>query len=64
LFEYLEEVGALFPRKDPLYDAQKEQAYLQSIENELLPRLEEKRLHILSPDFDAGDWWGSQVVVD
>jgi arylsulfatase A-like enzyme len=64
LFNYLEEVGARYPRKDPLYDAQKEQAYLQSIENELLPRLEEKRLEMLSPDFDAGDWWGSQVEID
>ncbi|MFN3173859.1 MAG: hypothetical protein ACE362_05010 [Phaeodactylibacter xiamenensis] len=64
LFDYLNSVGALFPRKDPLYDAQNEQAYLQSIENELLPRLEEERLQILSPDFDGGNWWGSQVVED
>jgi arylsulfatase A-like enzyme len=64
LFDYLNSVGARFPRKDPLYDAQKEQAYLQSIENELLPRLEKKRLQILSPDFDAGDWWGSQPPED
>lgn len=64
LFDYLKSVGARFPRKDPLYDPQKEQAYLQGIEDKLLPRLEEKRLHILSPDFDAGDWWGSQVVED
>ncbi|MCR9099215.1 MAG: sulfatase [bacterium] len=64
LFDYLNSVGARFPRKDPLYDAQKEQAYLHSIENKLLPRLEEKRQHILSPDFDAGDWWGSQVIKD
>jgi arylsulfatase A-like enzyme len=64
LFDCLEGVGARFPRKDPMYNAQKEKSHLEGIENELLPRLEEKRLHILSPDFDAGDWWGSQVIDD
>jgi len=61
LFNYLNKVGAKFPKKDPEYDIEKERAYLLKVENELMPRLEEKRMEILAEDFDAGDWWGSEV---
>jgi len=61
LTDYLSETGAKFPRNDPQYDPQEEAAYLERIEQELLPQLEEERLEFLSPDFDPGNnWWGSQ----
>lgn len=65
LFNYLDEVGAKFPVKDPEYDPQKEQKYLQHVKNDLLPRLEKQRLEFLSKDFDPGNnWWGSMVTKD
>ncbi|MEX1240509.1 MAG: sulfatase [Cyclobacteriaceae bacterium] len=60
LFAYLDDVGARFPEHDPEYDAAKERAYLQNIEEERLPQLEQTRRHMLSRDFDPGnEWWGS-----
>ncbi|MBV6652485.1 MAG: sulfatase [Mameliella sp.] len=64
LFEYLKLVNARFPKQDPLYNAAEEEAYLSKIKHQKLPQLEQKRMNILSPDFDAGDWWGSQVIND
>ncbi|MEX0884268.1 MAG: sulfatase-like hydrolase/transferase [Cyclobacteriaceae bacterium] len=62
LFAYLDEVGALFPEKDPLYDPAKEQEYLDRIKNVRMPALEKQRMEFLSKDFDPGnDWWGSDV---
>jgi len=62
LFNYLSEVGALFPEKDPEYSKELEKKYLKRIENELLPQLEKQRLNFLSKDFDPGNnWWGSKV---
>jgi arylsulfatase A-like enzyme len=62
LFSYLNETGARFPEKDPLYDAEKEKAHLEKIKNERLPQLEKQRLNFLSKDFDPGNnWWGSDV---
>ncbi len=64
LFSFLEEVGANFPEKDPLYDSTKEQAYLKKIIEELWPNLEKQRLNYLSPDFDPkNNWWGSAVSI-
>lgn len=62
LSDYLSETNARFPRKDPQYDPDKEAAYLKKIEQELLPRLEKRRLEFLSPDYNPGNnWWGSQL---
>lgn len=61
LTKYLEMTGAAFPLADPQYDPEAEARYLESVENELLPRLEEQRLEYLSPDYSPGNnWWGSQ----
>jgi arylsulfatase A-like enzyme len=65
LFLYLNELGARFPVKDPLYNAEKEKAYLEKVKNERLPQLEKQRLNFLSKDFDPGNnWWGSEVTKD
>ncbi|MGQ8338217.1 sulfatase [Sunxiuqinia sp. A32] len=65
LFDYLNKVGAKFPEKDPLYDAQKEKNYLDNVRHEKLPALEKQRLLYLSKDFDPENhWWGSQVTED
>lgn len=62
LSDGLTEMGAKFPKKDPLYDPEKEAAYLENIEEELLPRLEKQRLEYLSEDFNPeNNWWGSEV---
>ena len=63
LFGYLNEVGARFPEKDPMYDAALEKQHLARIRTELMPRLEKQRLQFLSKDFDPGNnWWGSQTL--
>ena len=36
LFNYLDEVGAKFPVKDPEYDPQKEKEYLQHVKNDVI----------------------------
>ncbi|MEM9887878.1 MAG: sulfatase-like hydrolase/transferase [Bacteroidota bacterium] len=65
LMNVLEEMGARFPARDSLYDAGLEQQYLEQIRTELLPRLEERRLHFLSKNFNPeNDWWGSVVTED
>lgn len=62
LFAYLDEVGAFYPEKDPLYDPAKEQEYLDRVRNVRMPALEKQRLDFLSKDFDPGNnWWGSEV---
>jgi arylsulfatase A-like enzyme len=65
LFDYLNEVGAKFPVKDPEYNPEKEKEYLQKVNNERLPQLEKQRLNFLSKDFDPGNnWWGSEMTKD
>ena len=62
LFASLNEVGALFPEKDPMYDESKEKQYLERVVNVRWPALEKQRMDFLSKDFDPGnDWWGSDV---
>ncbi|WP_163379757.1 sulfatase [Cyclobacterium sp. SYSU L10401] len=62
LFAYLDEVGALYPKKDPMYDPAKEQEYLDRVRNVRMPALEKQRMEFLSRDFDPGNqWWGSDV---
>lgn len=61
LSEYLESTNATFPEADPQYDPEAEARHLESVEMELLPRLEKQRLEYLSPDYSPGNnWWGSQ----
>jgi len=51
-------------RLDPMYDAEKEQAFLHSREHELMPELELDHAMYLNPQWEPNaDWWGSQVVV-
>jgi hypothetical protein len=58
---YLARTGAKFPIVDPMYDPGAEARHLESVENELLPRLEQQRLEFLSPDYSPGnEWWGSE----
>lgn len=65
LFEYLDNVEAIYPEKDPEYSESLEQQHLENIKNNLLPRLEKKRLKYLSRDFNPGNnWWGSIVTYD
>ena len=62
LLDYLSSVGARYPEKDPLYDANKASERKAYIVNELLPRLERQRLEMLSEDYTPNDnWWGSLV---
>lgn len=62
LFNHLEEVGAKFPKKDPLYEEELERKHLKNVRENMLPRLEKQRLEFLSKDFDPGNnWWGSKA---
>ncbi len=62
LFNFLHEVDAKFPKKDPQYNPEMEKEYLKKVRTELLPRLEKQRLEFLSEDFDPGNnWWGSKI---
>lgn len=62
LFQYLEEVGAKYPKRDPIYDKLKEQTYLKQIVEKRWPQLEAQRLEFLSPGFDPGNfWWDSAL---
>lgn len=61
LTDYLDRADATYPTVDPMYNSEAEARHLESVENELLPRLENERLEYLSPDYSPGsDWWGSQ----
>lgn len=65
LFDYLKNVGAKFPKKDPEYNIQAEKQYEQDIIDKLWPRLEKQRKEMLSPEFKPNkDWWGSQFTKD
>ncbi len=65
LFEYLKNVGAKIPIKDPQYNAEAENKYKLNIQNKLWPRLENERRDMLSPNFIPNkDWWGSKVTKD
>ncbi len=65
LFVMLDEMGARFPTKDPIYNAEKEKKYLESVVNKRWPQLEKQRLNFLSKDFDPkNNWWGSYITED
>lgn len=65
LFDYLHEVGAIFPENDPEYSAELERKYLEKIASDRLPDLEKQRTKFLSRDFSPrNQWWGSQIPKD
>ncbi|NIJ45590.1 arylsulfatase A-like enzyme [Wenyingzhuangia heitensis] len=65
LFDYLKDVNANYPKKDPLYSAKKEQEYLHKIATKKLKSLEKQRLNYLKEDFKPNaDWWGSKQTID
>jgi arylsulfatase A-like enzyme len=65
LMDWLEEVGANRPTKDPEFDLELAQKRHQGIINEKLPALEAERMNFLSVDFEPNnDWWGSKVTED
>jgi arylsulfatase A-like enzyme len=62
LAEFLTSTGALYPVKDTLYNEDKEKEHIEWIRTEFWPRIEQRRLELLAPDFDPGNnWWGSEV---
>ncbi len=62
---WLIDVDAKFPIPDPEYDPQKEKAYLNGLEHELMPKLEAEHAEYLDPDWEPNeDWWGSQITID
>jgi arylsulfatase A-like enzyme len=65
LFNYLENVNAKFPIKDPLYDAELEAKYIEKMATQKLESLEKQRQSFLSPDFNPkNNWWGSLQTND
>jgi len=65
LFDYLGEVRARFPEKDPEYNKNLEKEHLKKVEQVQLPELEKQRMEVLSKDFNPGNnWWGSKITHD
>jgi arylsulfatase A-like enzyme len=65
LFDYLNEVGSRFPKRDPEWRAELEAQHLEYIRTVRWPQLEQHRLNVLAKDFDPNNnWWGSQVTRD
>lgn len=65
LMAHLAQVGALFPKPDPLYDPQKEQEYFNRMKQRRLTNLENQRYLFLSQDFTPNEtWWGSEPAKD
>ncbi len=65
LFTMLNEMGARYPERDPLWTKEKEAAHIKKVIEKRWPRLEKQRLELLSPDFNSGNnWWGSKTTID
>ncbi|ANQ51664.1 sulfatase [Flammeovirga sp. MY04] len=65
LFDYLKEHNAKYPTVDPEYSEEAAQKYLKRVGVDRKVILEEKRLEMLSDDFDPNNnWWGSQRIID
>jgi arylsulfatase A-like enzyme len=65
LMSWLNDAGALYPVNDTLFDPGKRKAYEEKIVKELLPRLENTRVSMLSDNYSPNaDWWGSKVRND
>lgn len=65
LFDYLAEVNAKFPQKDPEYSKEKEMKHLELVRTKRMDFLEKRRMKFLSKDFDPrNNWWGSYQTED
>ncbi len=65
LFQYLNNLGAKYPTKDPLYDATLEATHLNNIATKKLAELEKKRRWLLNPNYNPkNNWWGSKQTKD
>ncbi|MCK0190819.1 sulfatase [Arenibacter sp. F20364] len=65
LVDWLENVGANMPTKDPEFDMKLAAKRHQNIVKEKLPALEAERMNFLSKDFEPNnDWWGSKITQD
>jgi len=63
LDQYLKSVGAKYPVKDSLYNADLEKEFQDKIVNQLWPRLENERKQMLEKDFKPNaDWWKSKTT--
>ncbi|MEM9327620.1 MAG: sulfatase [Bacteroidota bacterium] len=62
LLTWLEEAGARLPVLEADWDSVSHAAVLNRYQEVLLPRLEQQRQEMLSPDWTPNeDWWGSKV---
>ncbi len=65
LLAWLSEVGAEFPSEDPEFNQEKANQRHDMLVNEFWPKLEQRRVDMLSPKFQPNDdWWGSKVTKD
>ncbi|SKB80529.1 Arylsulfatase A [Salegentibacter holothuriorum] len=65
LEDFLNNVGAKKPEKDPVYDPELAKELYAKKVNELLPKLEAERKNVLSEDFSPNkDWWNSKLTED
>lgn len=63
LDEYLKNVGAIIPVKNPQYNANLEKEYNEKIRIVLWPNLEKERKQMLSKDYKPNkDWWKSKIT--
>lgn len=65
LKNWLENVHAVYPEEDALFDVAKRKEYDANTISKVLPKLENEREKMLSKDFQPNaDWWGSKVTKD
>ena len=65
LSAYLEEMNVRYPTPDPEYRAISEERHLRRVRDSLWLQLEERRMQLLSDDYNPGnEWWGSQASAD
>lgn len=62
LFDWLESMNTHYAEEDSLWDQAARNQRLENHKNIKLPKLEEQRKEMLSPDWKPNeDWWGSDV---
>ncbi|WP_425237124.1 sulfatase [Ulvibacterium sp.] len=65
LSNWLQDMNAITPQKDPEYDPNEDELRNTRITQELWPKLEKERLDFLSDTFEPNaDWWGSRTTND
>lgn len=65
LNNWLRDMNAITPQKDPEYDPNEDALRNTRITQELWPKLEKERLDFLSETFEPNaDWWGSRTTND